>query len=80
MLIPDNPDPSVVYYFYQLLDIHTLQPLPNQAVQFDPANYSGILFPFDPGLTGTEKHYINNISAAGRPDFFDLYCDRLISY
>lgn len=78
--IADNPDPSVVYYFFQPLDALTQQPLPNQAVPFDPANYSGVLFPFDPGPAGTEKHFINNIGASGSPDFFDVFSGRLISY
>ncbi|WP_146217583.1 hypothetical protein [Chitinophaga sp. S165] len=80
MLIEDNPDPSIVYYFFQPLDVNTQQALPNQAVPFDPVNYSGVLFPIETGATGTEKHYINDISATGSPEFFDITSIRLISY
>lgn len=80
LLIKDNADPATIIYFFQALDVNTLQPLANIAMPFDPANYSGYQLPFDPGPNGTEKHYINNIGTSGSPDYFDVNSGRLISY
>jgi hypothetical protein len=80
MLVPDNPDPSAIIYFWQLLDVQTQQPLANMAMPFDPANYLGYQFSFGAGTTGTEQHYINNFFTLGSAEFFDLFSDRLLSY
>ncbi|WP_343307319.1 hypothetical protein AAHN97_09340 [Chitinophaga niabensis] len=80
LLIKDNADPATIVYFYQPLDVNTLQPLANMGKSFDPANYSGYQFSFDPGSKGTEKHYINNFTTWGNQDLFDVFSDRLISY
>lgn len=79
-MIADSPDPSSIYYFFQPLDTQTLQPLPNMAMPFDPANFMGYLFNFDPTQTGMEQHYINNIFATGTSELFDLFSSRLIAY